>query len=591
MKINKILVWTLAISVVLFFTTSSFASNNYNAKTSNISYLMPGKPKAKAKSNSPVIKGKIQNNKFQKVSLKLAYGNSTDTFGEADIAEDGTFELQTTVTNNDIYMLSFTEKDNMLIVLDKDQYIKIVIDADNLQLIPEVSGSESMVFVKQMIEKVTESKKLLDSVNYALQHDKAQVFFNGYSQNFNNFYQTNNDVNKDILDIASNLDSLKSKNDQFCPKGKLNSKYLNDYCYYSNKYLREIVDAYNPVDNFIHNAFTLYDFRTQYTEGYESFFVKVKEYLSVMNAIHTEAQTVYQPIVEEAKDLIAIRDSLVFNDYFDKKQVKADWCAKVKELIDFQYSKTLANRSELERSIAQETQNGKAIFAAAQNNVNNVVKSYQTYFDQESASQNLEMLELIQSHKDDIAVLMFLDNFPREKYVAVHKDVITALNAKYPEHEIVKKRYAYENSPANSTAVGAIAPELAFNDPDGKLRKLSDLRGKVVLIDFWASWCRPCRGENPHVVAAYQKYHDKGFEVFSVSLDRERESWVRAIAQDGLVWPNHVSDLKYWSSEAAKLYGVSSIPCTFLIDQEGHILAKNLRGDSLNAALKQIFGF
>lgn len=587
MKNIKILVLVLTIAVAFSFVSNSFASANYNLTSDNIGYFAP----AKAKTKSPVIKGKIQNNKFQKVILKVAYGTSNETFGEASIAEDGTFELQSTVTKNDIYMLSFTENENMLIVLDQNQVIDIVIDADNLQLIPEVSGSKSMTFVKTMIDKITASKNLLDSINYTLQHDKNQIFFTGYTQNFNNFYQTNNDVNRDILDVAMNLDSLKSKTDFCCPKGKLNPKYLNDYCYYSNKYLREIVDAYNPVDNFIHNAFTLYDYRTQHIDGYDSFFAQVKEYLSVMNSIHTEAENVYKPIVEQAKDLIAIRDSLVFNDLFDKKAVKVDWCQKVKELIDYQYNKTTTNRSELERCVAQETQNGKAIFTNSQNNVNTIVKSYQTYYDKESSSRNTEMLELIQLHKDDIAALMFIDNFPREKYASLHKDVVTALNAKYPEHEIVKKKFAFENTPANSTAVGSIAPELAFNDPYGKERKLSDLRGKVVLIDFWASWCRPCRGENPHVVAAYQKYHEQGFEVFSVSLDRERESWVNAIAKDGLIWENHVSDLKYWSSAAAKLYGVSSIPCTFLIDREGRILAKNLRGDSLNAALKQIFGF
>ena len=142
--------------------------------------------------------------------------------------------------------------------------------------------------------------------------------------------------------------------------------------------------------------------------------------------------------------------------------------------------------------------------------------------------------------------------------------------------------------------VGDKAPELAFNSPDGKILKLSSLKGKVVLIDFWASWCGPCRQENPNVVKTYNQYKDrvfkngKGFEIFSVSLDQNKDAWVNAIKKDGLVWPYHVSDLQFWRSEGARIYNVSSIPATFLIDGDGVIIAKGLRGDALSKTLSSL---
>lgn len=178
--------------------------------------------------------------------------------------------------------------------------------------------------------------------------------------------------------------------------------------------------------------------------------------------------------------------------------------------------------------------------------------------------------------------------------------VDSTLMSKYPNNYHVKEFHRNyiamtteqreERVRAAVIGVGSIAPEITYPDPSGQMRSLSDLKGNYVLLDFWAAWCRPCRMESPTLVANYAKYNKKGFEIFQVSLDKEKNAWIGAIEADKLTWPYHVSDLKHWKSAPAKLYNVQSIPANYLLDPEGKVIASNLRGAALGQKLAEIFG-
>ncbi len=208
-------------------------------------------------------------------------------------------------------------------------------------------------------------------------------------------------------------------------------------------------------------------------------------------------------------------------------------------------------------------------------------------FNANDSLQKAALKAQMEKQPASLAWIFFQDKLDMTNDFAIIDKTDAATFKAYPENEFVKQRHQQVNV-ERKTAIGAQAPDIALTDPDGKIRKLSSLKGKVVLIDFWASWCGPCRKENPNVVAVYQKYHDLGFEIYSVSLDKDRDSWLKAIAKDNLLWPDHVSDLKYWKSEGAAAYGVTSIPYTVLVDKKGRIVAKKLRGEELENKVKEL---
>ncbi len=248
-------------------------------------------------------------------------------------------------------------------------------------------------------------------------------------------------------------------------------------------------------------------------------------------------------------------------------------------LPDFTASKRKLDSLEMVFARARQSSSG-----ISQQKQASLVNTYR-----EAQQNQKEMIAgMIRDNKGKLTGLMFIDQLEMDNYFELLQAYAYRLHEKYPENAFVQDFFT-QIKKEEALAVGAEAPDIALPTPDGDTLALSDVDAQVILIDFWASWCQPCRKANPQMVKLYNKYKDEGFDIFGVSLDKSRESWLAAIEKDSLSW-HHVSDLKQWKSAAAKTYGVSAIPYTVLIDKNGKIIAKGLREEKLASKLEEIFG-
>jgi len=300
-------------------------------------------------------------------------------------------------------------------------------------------------------------------------------------------------------------------------------------------------------------------------------------------------------VIADSVDVVKINGD--YNDFHNSYTVEGSVGTQTIKDVDTHVNSAYAKLNELSTEIQQAKgqANYDSVEAAAQGKYMEILKTENEFLksiiDKDPSSlgafwalnQQLGQGNFILNHSEDFEYFEKVDNamLEKNKNSSIAKQFHTQILQ-------LKQQISAEKQAKATTAAGVEAIDIDLPTPQGINVKLSDLRGKYVLLDFWASWCRPCRAENPNVVANYNKYKDKGFTVYQVSLDKNKADWEKAIKMDGLGSWTHVSDLKYWDCAPAKEYNVRGIPANFLIDPEGKIVASNLRGAALGAKLSEL---
>lgn len=240
-----------------------------------------------------------------------------------------------------------------------------------------------------------------------------------------------------------------------------------------------------------------------------------------------------------------------------------------------------------EEYVAKENRLNQEFVKAKQANDGALASEIQIEYTKLTEEKGHAIVEYIEGMGTSLATIQAINYIDKDKHYTFFDSWTKKMAAIYPDEPNLNVM-VLEAERMRKLAIGQPAPEISLPNLSGNITSLSSLRGNYVLIDFWAEWCRPCRLENPNIVRAYKKYNPKGFEIFGVSLDKQKSKWEKAINDDQLHW-TQVSDLLGWQSKAAGIYNVSAIPASFLLDKDGIIIAKNLRGPALDKKLAELF--